>query len=668
MFSRIRPWLVAPILALPIACSEPETVRTPVTEGEEEDLMKVQISSPLYPTVEYTEPYTNTIKADPVVVPTAQLTVITQQEVPSRVEGYVQFIGSEIDADAPRLPGREYFTHKRTGKVYRELKLGDTVKAGDVVGLLDDSLSQAEVARLDATLKGAQEDSSYAMKALREFGPLDQMFNRLRQQGIASDLEAIQVLLRKIEQEQQAATKQARVPEVEGELQKARLQLDMHVIHCELGGTVTAIYRRKGESIRNSENLLQIQNFDKLRVEGFVDRERAGQIEPGMIAEVEPSILRGPYLAPIGHDRQVTDMAVGFREGEPVLVTVSLDKTARVWQNMRLEMMWPHPLDVEVLAVDCTSAESGRSLVLTGAADGVGRIFDLATLKPEPLKELRGSHDGKIQAVAFSPDGKVCATASDRRDIVFWDVDSGEALYKLAAAHRGPVTEIRFTPQGRLVSVGRDNAVRVWELGKDTARLEHSFENRSGEVPHINVCNTGNQLLFDQSKSEMRVMNVKDGQVLQVIDGGSESDKFSEFACFSPDDRLVLTASGRGGLHLWRLPEQLQGRVTELRNLTYGTRASKATCGTFMPAHGDRAGAIVIGDQTGRLYAWPTPAADEVARRFKARITFVDKQIETSGQKLRVHAEFDNTGDFPLQPGMPVTLVVYPDEPGIALK
>lgn len=63
------------------------------------------------------------------------------------------------------------------------------------------------------------------------------------------------------------------------------------------------------------------------------------------------------------------------------------------------------------------------------------------------LKWTLTGHGGFVYQVAFSPDGRMLATASYDGTVGLWSIQTGEQLKRLKG-HNGWVTSVVFSPDG----------------------------------------------------------------------------------------------------------------------------------------------------------------------------------------------------------------------------
>jgi len=109
-------------------------------------------------------------------------------------------------------------------------------------------------------------------------------------------------------------------------------------------------------------------------------------------------------------------------------------------------------------------------LLASASGDGTVRLWDPAT--GEPQQTLEG-HGRGVWAVAFSPDGKLLASASGDRTVRLWDPATGEPQQTLKG-HGGGVAAVAFSPDSKLLATASDDrTVRLWDPA--TRELKHIF-------------------------------------------------------------------------------------------------------------------------------------------------------------------------------------------------
>ena len=134
------------------------------------------------------------------------------------------------------------------------------------------------------------------------------------------------------------------------------------------------------------------------------------------------------------------------------------DRTARLW-----DATTGRPLGLPMIhqgALQAVAFSPDGKTVLTGSTDKTARLWDAATGRPFGLPM---THQGAVWAVAFSPDGKTVLTGSEDRTARLWDAATGRPL-GLPMTSSWPGLAVAFSPDGKTVLTGSwDRTARLWD-------------------------------------------------------------------------------------------------------------------------------------------------------------------------------------------------------------
>jgi WD40 repeat protein len=122
-------------------------------------------------------------------------------------------------------------------------------------------------------------------------------------------------------------------------------------------------------------------------------------------------------------------------------------------------------------SVNAVAFSPDGQLLASASRDNTVRLWNWAT--GEPVQLLKG-HGSLVNAVAFSPDGQLLASASWDNTVRLWNPATGEQVQQLEG-HGNSVNAVAFSPDGQLLaSASRDNTVRLWNwaTGEPVQRFE----------------------------------------------------------------------------------------------------------------------------------------------------------------------------------------------------
>ena len=108
------------------------------------------------------------------------------------------------------------------------------------------------------------------------------------------------------------------------------------------------------------------------------------------------------------------------------------------------------------------SLEANR---IAGATWAQGSLLEAVESNRDLITFLR-DHTDEVRSVAFSPDGKVLASAGKDTTIILWDVATRQPMGQPLKGHTLDVSSVAFSPDGKLLASASDDNTIIFFMGR----------------------------------------------------------------------------------------------------------------------------------------------------------------------------------------------------------
>ena len=271
-----------------------------------------------------------------------------------------------------------------------------------------------------------------------------------------------------------------------------------------------------------------------------------------------------------------TDFIMSITVKNNLVITSSKDNTIRIWKiNNINDIKCICVLKGHSEAVNCSDIYIKKNNhLISGCKDGSIKLWDIKQIKDIlnnndnnnvdenleiiEIKESLSSkvaHDNEINAIKFSPNGKMFASSSYDKTIKLFEISNNNNDFNLVhtlIGHKKGVTDISFSPYAKiLASCGTDKLIKMWNLTDYTCL--NTYEGHLSSVLKIDWIYRGTHLISGGGDGLIKLWNIKTSENILTLDAhdgkiwtldiNKNNNINSESLCFisgATDGKIIL--------------------------------------------------------------------------------------------------------------------------------
>ncbi|NEP02007.1 MAG: protein kinase [Symploca sp. SIO2E9] len=239
-----------------------------------------------------------------------------------------------------------------------------------------------------------------------------------------------------------------------------------------------------------------------------------------------------------GHTKRVNCIAIS-PDGQ-TLASSSEDMTIKLWALPTGDLLRTLTFRKGIVR-SINFSPNGQTLISSSGLE----VKFWAVLTGRAIGTLVG-HSNSARLVSFSPDGKSCVIGGLDGTLELWSPHSGKKLRRFSTP-AGAITSVAFSPDGQILATGSNRIIEIWS--PQTGKRLHTFSSQQNGSVSVAFSPDG-RILASSSGRSIDLWNLPSAQQLSSL---SRHYKPIQSLAFSPNGSILISGSDDNTIKIWQM-------------------------------------------------------------------------------------------------------------------